>query len=191
MAFDGARRLRSDAARAGSTPRRKMQPEPASAAALDAGERILAGGGSSLDAVEAAARVLEDDPVFNAGRGSVLNYEGGIDLDAAIMDGRSPRRGRGRRPQDHPLPDQPGAGGDGAWPARPAVVRRRRGVRARAWASSRSTTGLVRNRRAPAPAGRRCWPPAGSSTPTSNMGRSARSPSMTPAMSPPPLRPAG
>ena len=56
-------------------------------AALDAGERILAGGGSALDAVEASARVLEDDPVFNAGRGSVLNYEGGIDLDAAIMDG--------------------------------------------------------------------------------------------------------
>ena len=56
-------------------------------AALDAGERILAQCGSALDAVEAAARVLEDDPVFNAGRGSVLNYEGGIDLDAAIMDG--------------------------------------------------------------------------------------------------------
>jgi beta-aspartyl-peptidase (threonine type) len=56
-------------------------------AALDAGEAILAAGGSALDAVEAAARLLEDDPVFNAGRGSVLNYEGGIDLDAAIMDG--------------------------------------------------------------------------------------------------------
>jgi beta-aspartyl-peptidase (threonine type) len=56
-------------------------------AALDAGQRILAGGGSSLDAVEAAARVLEDDPIFNAGRGSALNYEGGIDLDAAIMNG--------------------------------------------------------------------------------------------------------
>ncbi len=56
-------------------------------AALDAGEDLLAAGGSALDAVEAAARVLEDDPVFNAGRGSVLNYEGGIDLDAAIMDG--------------------------------------------------------------------------------------------------------
>ena len=56
-------------------------------ASLDAGERILAGGGSALDAVEAAVRVLEDDPVFNAGRGSVLNYDGGIDLDAAIMDG--------------------------------------------------------------------------------------------------------
>ena len=56
--------------------------------ALDAGEAVLRGGGSALDAVEAAARVLEDDPTFNAGRGSVLNYEGGIDLDAAIMDGR-------------------------------------------------------------------------------------------------------
>ena len=56
-------------------------------AALDAGEAILSSGGSALDAVEAAARVLEDDPVFNAGRGSALNYEGGIDLDAAIMDG--------------------------------------------------------------------------------------------------------
>ena len=56
-------------------------------AALDAGEAILARGGSALDAVEAAARVLEDDPVFNAGRGSALNYDGVIDLDAAIMDG--------------------------------------------------------------------------------------------------------
>ncbi|MCL6683918.1 isoaspartyl peptidase/L-asparaginase family protein [Sphingomonas alba] len=56
-------------------------------AALDAGEKILAAGGSALDAVDAAARVLEDDPVFNAGRGSVLNYDGSIDLDAAIMDG--------------------------------------------------------------------------------------------------------
>ena len=58
-------------------------------AALDAGERILARGGSALDAVEAAARVLEDDPIFNAGRGSVLNFDGGIDLDAAIMDGKT------------------------------------------------------------------------------------------------------
>ena len=57
-------------------------------AALDAGEDVLAGGGSALDAVEAAARVLEDDPAFNAGRGSVLNADGVAELDAAIMDGR-------------------------------------------------------------------------------------------------------
>ncbi len=57
--------------------------------ALDAGQAILAAGGSALDAVEAAARVLEDDPAFNAGRGSVLAYDGHIELDAAIMDGRT------------------------------------------------------------------------------------------------------
>jgi beta-aspartyl-peptidase (threonine type) len=58
-------------------------------AALDAGAAILAAGGSALDAVEAAARVLEDDPAFNAGRGSVLAFDGHIELDAAIMDGRT------------------------------------------------------------------------------------------------------
>jgi beta-aspartyl-peptidase (threonine type) len=58
------------------------------ARALDAGAAILAGGGSALDAVEASARVLEDDPHFNAGRGSVFTYQGTIELDAAIMDGR-------------------------------------------------------------------------------------------------------
>lgn len=57
--------------------------------ALDTGGAILAGGGAALDAVEAAARVLEDDPAFNAGRGSVLAYDGHIELDAAIMDGRT------------------------------------------------------------------------------------------------------
>ena len=62
-------------------------------AALDAGEAILAAGGSSLDAVEAAARVLEEDPAFNAGRGSVLSASGRIELDAAIMDGRDRRAG--------------------------------------------------------------------------------------------------
>jgi len=62
-------------------------------AALDAGEVVLAGGGSALDAVEAAARMLEDDPSFNAGRGSVLTAEGRCELDAAIMDGRDRRAG--------------------------------------------------------------------------------------------------
>ena len=62
-------------------------------AALDAGEAVLGGGGSALDAVEAAARVLEEDPAFNAGRGSVLTAEGRCELDAAIMDGRDRRAG--------------------------------------------------------------------------------------------------
>ena len=58
-------------------------------AALDAGAAILSSGGIALDAVEAAARILEDDPAFNAGRGSVLAFDGHVELDAAIMDGRT------------------------------------------------------------------------------------------------------
>jgi beta-aspartyl-peptidase (threonine type) len=56
--------------------------------ALDAGSAILAGGGSALDAAEASVKMLEDDPHFNAGRGSVFTYEGRIEMDASIMDGR-------------------------------------------------------------------------------------------------------
>jgi beta-aspartyl-peptidase (threonine type) len=62
-------------------------------AALDAGAAILSGGGSALDAVEVSVRALEDDPCFNAGRGSVLTSEGVVELDAAIMDGRDRRAG--------------------------------------------------------------------------------------------------
>jgi beta-aspartyl-peptidase (threonine type) len=56
--------------------------------ALDAGGAILAAGGSALDAAEASVKMLEDEPHFNAGRGSVLTYDGRIEMDAAIMDGR-------------------------------------------------------------------------------------------------------
>src|SRR5690606_36177518 len=48
---------------------------------------ILGAGGPALDAVEAAVRRLEDAPEFNAGRGATLTYDGGFELDAAIMDG--------------------------------------------------------------------------------------------------------
>jgi beta-aspartyl-peptidase (threonine type) len=58
-------------------------------AALAAGAAILDKRESALDAVEAAVRVLEEDPCFNAGRGSVLTASGCIELDAAIMDGRT------------------------------------------------------------------------------------------------------
>jgi L-asparaginase / beta-aspartyl-peptidase len=60
---------------------------------LDAGSAVLKKGGSSLDAVEAAVRILEDDPHFNAGRGAVFTYEGVNEMDAAIMDGRDRRAG--------------------------------------------------------------------------------------------------
>jgi L-asparaginase / beta-aspartyl-peptidase len=55
--------------------------------ALDAGSAILATGGSALDAVEAAVRLLEDDPNFNAGYGSVFTWDATHELDASIMDG--------------------------------------------------------------------------------------------------------
>ena len=62
-------------------------------AALRAGYAVLAAGGGSLDAVVAAVKVLEDDPLFNAGRGSVLAADGEHELDASIMDGRDLRAG--------------------------------------------------------------------------------------------------
>lgn len=55
--------------------------------AAEAGWAVLERGGSALDAVEAAVCVLEDDPQFNAGLGSVLNQDGAIETDACIMDG--------------------------------------------------------------------------------------------------------
>jgi len=57
--------------------------------ALDAGYERLASGGSGLDAVTAAVRILEDSPLFNAGRGAVFSHEGINELDASIMDGRT------------------------------------------------------------------------------------------------------
>jgi len=62
-------------------------------AALDAGYEILERGGSSLDAVTTAVKILEDDPLFNAGRGAALTREGRAELDAAVMDGRQQRAG--------------------------------------------------------------------------------------------------
>jgi len=61
--------------------------------AARAGHAILAGGGSALDAVEAAVRALEDDPLFNAGTGACLNEDGEVELDACIMAGEGLRTG--------------------------------------------------------------------------------------------------
>jgi beta-aspartyl-peptidase (threonine type) len=62
-------------------------------AALEAGAAILARGESAVDAVEAAARLLEENACFNAGRGSVLTECGEVELDAAIMEGRNRNAG--------------------------------------------------------------------------------------------------
>jgi beta-aspartyl-peptidase (threonine type) len=61
--------------------------------ALEAGARVLRSGGASLDAVEAVVRMLEEDPLFNAGRGAVFTAEGRNELDASIMDGRTRQAG--------------------------------------------------------------------------------------------------
>jgi beta-aspartyl-peptidase (threonine type) len=60
---------------------------------LQAGADILAKGGSSLDAIETVIRLLEDDPLFNAGRGAVFTAEGRNELDSSIMDGATLKAG--------------------------------------------------------------------------------------------------
>jgi beta-aspartyl-peptidase (threonine type) len=57
--------------------------------AAEEGWKVLASGGSALDAVERAVNTLEDDPTFDAGVGSVLNEDGDVEMDAIIMEGRT------------------------------------------------------------------------------------------------------
>ncbi|MCP0912981.1 MULTISPECIES: isoaspartyl peptidase/L-asparaginase family protein [Legionella] len=63
------------------------------AEAAQAGYKILRRGGSALNAVEEGVKVLEDNPIFNAGRGSALNCQGEIEMDASIMDGKTLKAG--------------------------------------------------------------------------------------------------
>jgi beta-aspartyl-peptidase (threonine type) len=84
---------------AGTVRRSELTPESESAlhaalaASLRSGYDILNAGGTSLDAVEQAVRVMEDSPLFNAGRGAVFTSAGTIELDASIMDGSTLRAG--------------------------------------------------------------------------------------------------
>ncbi len=75
--------------RASLTPELEAQYRAAMHRALTTGGVILDRGGSSLDAVEAVIREMEDDALFNAGRGAVFTAEGRNELDASIMDGRT------------------------------------------------------------------------------------------------------
>lgn len=61
--------------------------------ALDAGYAVLEKGGTATDAVTAAIKILEDSPLFNAGKGSVYNSEGQIEMDASIMEGKDMKAG--------------------------------------------------------------------------------------------------
>src|SRR3979490_1243442 len=84
---------------AGTLPRTEMSGErganyrPGLAAAPHAGAAVLEARGTSLDAVTRAVMVLEDNPLFNAGFGSVFTFDGRNELDAAIMDGTAPKGG--------------------------------------------------------------------------------------------------
>jgi beta-aspartyl-peptidase (threonine type) len=75
------------------TPELEQQYRAGMEAALRAGHAVLAKGGTSLDAVESAVRVLEDNPLFNAGKGAVFTHEGRNELDASIMNGRTKAAG--------------------------------------------------------------------------------------------------
>ncbi len=79
--------------RAEMTPEREARYRAGLEAARDAGYAVLERGGTSLDAVTAAVRTLEDDPLFNAGKGAVLNRLGVAELDSSIMDGKTLRAG--------------------------------------------------------------------------------------------------
>ena len=80
---------------AGTIARENMTPEQDAAyraalqRALDAGAAVLRDGGSAMEAIQAAIEPMEDDALFNAGRGAVLTWDGDIELDASIMDGRT------------------------------------------------------------------------------------------------------
>lgn len=75
--------------RSAMTPELEAQYRAQLTAALDAGYALLASGGTALDAVTRVVTLLEDSPLFNAGRGAVFNADGRCELDAAIMDGRT------------------------------------------------------------------------------------------------------
>ena len=75
------------------TPEREKEYRAGLERALSAGYEILKRGEASLNAVEAAVRVLEDDPLFNAGKGAVFTSAGTNELDAAIMDGKTLKAG--------------------------------------------------------------------------------------------------
>jgi beta-aspartyl-peptidase (threonine type) len=84
---------------AGVIERKDLNPEQEKAyrdamtRVANAGADVLKKGGTALDAIEAAVHLLEDDPLFNAGRGAVFTAEGTNELDASIMDGRTLQAG--------------------------------------------------------------------------------------------------
>ena len=136
-------------------------------AAAAAGWEVLRRGGSALDAVETATRIIEDDPAFDAGHGAVINERGDVELDAIVMDGKrcspktsphrlptskrppptlplpasQPQQRRGRRHRARRQPRQRREDGDAADATLPA---RRRGRDAVCAATGRAAVALFR-----------------------------------------------
>ncbi len=79
--------------KASMTPEKEKLYKQGLQNALNAGNTILKNGGTALDAVEATIKVLEDDSLFNAGKGAVFTNEGKNELDASIMDGKTLKAG--------------------------------------------------------------------------------------------------
>jgi L-asparaginase / beta-aspartyl-peptidase len=79
--------------RATLTPEREAAYRAVLTEALEAGRKVLAANGTSLDAVVAAVKIMEDSPLFNAGKGAVFTHEGTNEMDASIMDGNGRRAG--------------------------------------------------------------------------------------------------
>lgn len=79
--------------RSSMTPHLQARYEIGLQSALEAGYSVLHQGGTSLDAVEAAVKSMEDFPLFNAGKGAVFNHEGTHEMDSAIMEGKDRRAG--------------------------------------------------------------------------------------------------
>ncbi len=75
------------------SPEREAEYRAKLEEALRAGHQVLSEGGSSLDAVIATLTILEDSPLFNAGKGAVFTHEGTVELDASIMDGATKNAG--------------------------------------------------------------------------------------------------
>lgn len=78
---------------AGLTDEQVRQYTESMTTILGVGDRLLASGAAALDVAEQCCQLLENDPLYNAGRGAVLNADGGVELDAAIMNGRDLRAG--------------------------------------------------------------------------------------------------
>jgi L-asparaginase / beta-aspartyl-peptidase len=79
--------------RSSMTPQAEAEYRAGLTEAIEAGAAVLDKGGTSLDAIEAAIRILEDNPLFNAGRGAVFTADGKNEMDAAIMDGATLKAG--------------------------------------------------------------------------------------------------